>query len=77
MLGTPGSRRVTYNFDPDKWLENEQLRIEMRRQKGELTADEAAGEIDAAEKRYEEMLKRLDGTFPVTTRNVPPSSADS
>jgi hypothetical protein len=62
---------VTYNFDPDKWLENEQLRIEMRRRNGELTADMAAAELAEAERRHEGMLKRLDGTFPVATWNVP------
>jgi hypothetical protein len=59
---------VTYNFDPDKWLENEQLRVEMRQRSGAMTAAEAAAALEEAERRYEEMLKRLDGTFPLTTK---------
>jgi hypothetical protein len=62
---------VTYNFDPDKWLEGEQLRIEARLHSGEITADDAAAATEAAERRYEEMLARLDGTFPVAKPSVP------
>jgi hypothetical protein len=56
---------VTYNFDPDKWYENERLRLEQRRRNGELTDAQAAEAADELERRYEAMLKRLDGTFPV------------
>jgi len=56
---------VTYNFDPDKWLEHERLRLEQRRRAGELTDEEAANAADELERRYEAMLARLDGTFPV------------
>ena len=62
---------MTYNFDPDRWLENERLRIEMRQRTGEFSADEAMAALEAAERRYDDMLKRLDGTFPVTTGTVP------
>jgi hypothetical protein len=31
---------MTYNFDPDRWLENEQAALEARRALGELTQDE-------------------------------------
>jgi hypothetical protein len=56
---------MTYNFDPDKWLENERLRVEMQRRAGEITEEEAAKALEALDRRYESMLNRLDGTFPV------------
>jgi hypothetical protein len=54
---------VTYNFDPDRWYERERLRLELERRHGRL--DEAGFEAALAdlEKRYEEMLERLDGTY--------------
>jgi hypothetical protein len=62
---------MTYNFDPDKWLENERLRIELQRRTGELAPDAADKAIAEIERRYNAMLARLDGTFPVAGRNVP------
>ncbi len=60
---------MTYNFDPEKWLENERLRVEMRRRSGELSPDAADQALAELERRYDEMLARLDGTFPVAGRN--------
>ena len=62
---------MTYNFDPDKWLENERLRVEMQRRTGEVTPDAADKAIEEIERRYHAMLARLDGTFPVAGRNGP------
>ncbi len=61
---------MTYNFDPDKWLENERLRVEMRRRTGELSSGDADKALEDLDRRYNEMLARLDGTFPVAGRNV-------
>ena len=62
---------MTYNFDPDKWLENERVRVEMQRRTGALAPDAADKAIEELERRYNAMLARLDGTFPVAGRNVP------
>lgn len=62
---------MTYNFDPDKWLENERLRVEMRRRTGDLTPDAADKALEQLERRYDDMLARLDGTFPVAGKSVP------
>jgi hypothetical protein len=59
---------VTYNFDPERWLENERLRLEHRRRTGELSQEAAAKAAEELERRYEAMLARLDGTFPVGRR---------
>jgi hypothetical protein len=56
---------VTYNFDPEKWHESERLRLDRRRRDGELTDEAAAEAAEELERRYEAILARLDGTFPV------------
>jgi hypothetical protein len=62
---------VTYNFDPERWLENERLRLEHRRRTGELSEEAAARAAEELERRYEAMLARLDGTFPVSRLRPP------
>jgi hypothetical protein len=61
---------VTYNFDPDRWYDNERLRLEMRQRSGELTDADAARALEDLDRRYEAMLQRLDGTFGVTGEDV-------
>jgi ABC-type phosphate transport system auxiliary subunit len=62
---------VTYNFDPDRWLENERLRLEQRRRAGQLSEEAAARAAEELERRYEAMLARLDGTFQVDRQRTP------
>ncbi len=62
---------MTYNFDPERWLENERLRLEQRRQAGELSEEAAAEAAEDLERRYEAMVARLDRTFPVGERRPP------
>ena len=64
---------MTYNFDPERWLENERLRLEQRRRAGELSEEAAAKAAEELERRYEAMLARLDGTFPVGRGAAAPS----
>lgn len=54
---------MTYNFDVDRWFENQKALLEARLAKGEL--DEAAyhAAVEDLDRRAEEMLGRLDGTF--------------
>ena len=56
---------MTYNFDPERWYENQRALLEARRRSGELDGEgfeRAAAEL---EERYERMLERLDGTYEV------------
>jgi hypothetical protein len=62
---------MTYNFDPDRWYEDERARLEMRRRAGQIGEDEVARAVEELDRRYESMLKRLDGTFPVAGRDAP------
>jgi hypothetical protein len=56
---------VTYNFDPERWYENQRGLLEERRRKGEL--DERAFEeaMEDLRRRYERMVERLDGTYQI------------
>ena len=61
---------MTYNFDPDTWLETHRAALLARHDRGEL--DDAGLEAALAEldRRYEDMLARLDGTYQI------PASSD-
>ena len=54
---------MTYNFDPDRWYENQRRVLEARRERGELTDDGYQTGLDDLERRYEEMMSRLDKPF--------------
>jgi hypothetical protein len=54
---------MTYNFDAERWYDNERAVLENRRKAGELTAEQFQEALDELDRRYEEMLDRLDGTY--------------
>jgi hypothetical protein len=54
---------MSYNFDPDRWYENESALIEQRYKKGEITGREYEDAISDLDRRYNDMLDRLDGTY--------------
>lgn len=54
---------MTYNFDPERWYDNERLAIEGDFQSGKLNAREYQAAIDDLEDRYDELVGRLDGTY--------------
>jgi hypothetical protein len=56
---------MTYNFDPDRWYENQRRALDARRDRGEL--EDAAYQLAVAslEARYDEMLARLNKPFEV------------
>jgi hypothetical protein len=54
---------MTYNFDPDRWFDDQRRLLELRLQDGSLDQaafDEATSEL---ERRYDAMLTRLGGTY--------------
>jgi len=59
---------MTYNFDPDRWLETHQAALEARRARGEIDDAGLAEELAELDRRYDEMVARLDGTYV-----IPPS----
>jgi hypothetical protein len=59
---------MTYNFDPDRWYENQRLLLEQRRAQGQLDTRQFEQELERLDERYDEMLKRLDGPFELPGR---------
>jgi hypothetical protein len=56
---------MTYNFDPDRWYEDERDMLEARLKSGEMAAQEYEKALYLLEERYDEMLQRLDGTYQI------------
>ena len=54
---------MTYNFDPDRWYENQRRLLDARRDGGELDVGAYQREVDALEARYDAMTSRLDKAF--------------
>jgi len=59
---------MTYNFDPDRWLEDNRKALEARAARGELDEGDLARALSELERRYEEMVARLDGTYRLPDR---------
>ena len=56
---------MTYNFDPERWYENEYSALEVLYKEGKLSDTEFNKSRSDLVQRYEEMLSRLDGTYQV------------
>ena len=54
---------MTYNFDAEKWFENQKALLEARRARGELDGEAYRQALEDLERRYERMIERLDGTY--------------
>jgi len=63
---------MTYNFDPDRWYESHRAALEGRRERGELDEREFVAALQDLERRYEEMLDRLDGTYEIPGKRAEP-----
>ncbi len=59
---------MTYNFDADRWYENQRAVLEHRRATGAITAAEFEEELERLGERYDEMLERLSGPFGLPTK---------
>jgi hypothetical protein len=60
---------MTYNFDPERWYDNEYEVLQSLRKAGKLNTGEFQDACEDLLKRYERMLERLDGTY-----RIPPAS---
>ena len=56
---------MTYNFDPERWYDNEKATLRARYQAGELSAQEFETAVADLDRRYDEMLDRLNGTYQI------------
>jgi hypothetical protein len=57
---------MTYNFDPDRWYEDQRRLLELKRQEGTIDAAAHESAVAELERRYEAMLARLDRTYQLT-----------
>ena len=60
---------MTYNFDPDLWYENQRALIEERRRSGDLGPEAYADALEDLDRRLDEMVARLDGTYRIPDRD--------
>jgi len=56
---------MTYNFDPDRWYENEHTVIHSKYISGEMTKQEYEKAEKELDKKLEDMWKRLDGSYQI------------
>lgn len=62
---------MTYNFDPDKWHENEVALLQERLRKKQITPGQYDNLIQDLEQQLEKMWARLDGTYQVGKDGAP------
>jgi len=60
---------MTYNFDPDLWYENELAVLEQRRKASEIDDREYEQAVVDLDRRYDEMVDRLDGSYQIPKGN--------
>jgi hypothetical protein len=58
-------KSMTYNFDPDRWYEDERGILASRYKAGEISERQHNAAISDLNRRYDEMLTRLDGTYQI------------
>ena len=60
---------MTYNFDPDRWYDNELYLIQSQLKTGKITLNEYDEAVEILDKKFEEMWARLDGTYQIEPDN--------
>lgn len=56
---------MTYNFDPEAWLERQLSALDARRGDSEIDTAAQAAEREELHRRYDAMVSRLDGTYEI------------
>lgn len=67
---------MTYNFDPDRWYENELAVLQQARRQGRLTQKAFEKAVDDLDRRLAEMWRRLDGSYRVLGPQLPEGTSD-
>ncbi len=60
---------MTYNFDPDKWYDNELFIIKQKLKNSEITQSEYDAAVEILDKKLEEMWTRLNGTYQLNSND--------
>ena len=56
---------MTYNFDPERWYDNEWAFLDQQYQSGEMSAKAYHAALKTLENKLGEMWTRLDGSYQV------------
>jgi hypothetical protein len=54
---------MTYNFDPDRWYDNEQDALERAYRAGQLDRSAYETALDRLQRRLDDLWDRLDGSY--------------
>ena len=60
---------MTYNFDPDKWYDNEYEMLVLQRSQKKINSAQFETAVADLEKRHGEMWLRLDNTYQIHSEN--------
>ena len=56
---------MTYNFDPERWYENELAYLNEKRASGKMSSADFESARADLELKYEKMIARLDGSYQI------------
>ena len=56
---------MTYNFDPDRWYENELFVIHSKYKAGQITKQEHNRAVEELDRKHKSMWERLDGSYQI------------
>jgi hypothetical protein len=73
LLVSRAWHRMTYNFDPDRWYENQRRALDAERDRGTLTPEQYQAGLDDLERRLDQMSSRLDKPFDLSGRPRTPA----
>jgi hypothetical protein len=54
---------MTYNFDPERWYDNERDAIERAHRAGRLDRAAYEAALDRLQQRFDDLWDRLDGSY--------------
>ena len=60
---------MTYNFDPDKWYQNEYEMLVFQHRQKKITSAQFETAVVSLEERHQEMWLRLDNTYELPSKN--------
>ena len=60
---------MTYNFDPDRWYENELFLIHSKYKAGQITQQEYDNAVHGLDQKHTSMWERLDKSYQLPKTN--------
>jgi hypothetical protein len=54
---------MTYNFDPQQWYDREVRMLDRMLERGEFDVQAHSAAVEDLDRRYDQMVDRLDGTY--------------